>query len=129
MFNLALPTTAPSFKRIVFGHFGDLIGRKKTLVIALMLMGISSTLIGLLPTYDTIGIVAPIGLAINPAAKVIKDKTNAVVGSTSPKKSFGNTKPAAAPYKKKSYHSILVPDKDVKATFLILDSFCVLLII
>ncbi len=45
---------------IVFGHFGDLIGRKNTLVIALMLMGISSTLIGLLPTYDTIGIVAPL---------------------------------------------------------------------
>ena len=45
---------------IVFGHFGYLIGRKKTLVIALMLMGISSTLIGLLPTYDTIGIVAPL---------------------------------------------------------------------
>ena len=45
---------------IVFGHFGDLIGRKRTLVIALMLMGVSSTLIGLLPTYETIGIAAPL---------------------------------------------------------------------
>ena len=51
-----------------------------------------------------------------------QDKIKAVVGSTSPKKSFGNTNPAAAPYKKKSYHSMLVPDKEVKATFLILDS-------
>ena len=36
---------------IIFGHFGDRVGRKKTLIAALMLMGISSTLIGLLPTY------------------------------------------------------------------------------
>ena len=35
---------------IIFGHFGDKVGRKKTLVAALMLMGIASTLIGLLPT-------------------------------------------------------------------------------
>ena len=49
---------------IIFGHFGDLIGRKKTLVIALMLMGISSTLIGLLPTYATIGVAAPILLTL-----------------------------------------------------------------
>ena len=47
---------------IIFGHFGDIVGRKKTLVIALMLMGISSTMIGLLPTYETIGIAAPLFL-------------------------------------------------------------------
>ena len=49
---------------IIFGHFGDLIGRKRTLVIALMLMGVSSTLIGLLPTYATIGVAAPILLTL-----------------------------------------------------------------
>ena len=45
---------------IIFGHFGDKIGRKKTLISALMLMGISSTLIGLLPTYAMIGVAAPV---------------------------------------------------------------------
>ncbi len=45
---------------IVFGHFGDLIGRKKTLVVALMMMGVVSTAIGLMPTHATIGIAAPI---------------------------------------------------------------------
>ena len=45
---------------IIFGHFGDRIGRKKTLVIALILMGVASTLIGLLPTYSMIGVAAPI---------------------------------------------------------------------
>ena len=45
---------------IIFGHFGDKIGRKKTRISALMLMGISSTLIGLLPTYAMIGALAPI---------------------------------------------------------------------
>ncbi|MFT5928468.1 MAG: metabolite-proton symporter [Candidatus Azotimanducaceae bacterium] len=49
---------------IIFGHFGDRIGRKRTLVIALMLMGVASTLIGLLPTYASIGIAAPIILTI-----------------------------------------------------------------
>ena len=49
---------------IVFGHFGDRIGRKRTLVIALMLMGVSSTMIGLLPTYAMIGIAAPIALTL-----------------------------------------------------------------
>ncbi len=49
---------------IIFGHFGDKIGRKKTLISALMLMGISSTLIGLLPTYAMIGVTAPILLTL-----------------------------------------------------------------
>ena len=49
---------------VIFGHFGDRIGRKRTLVIALMLMGVSSTLIGFLPTYAMIGVAAPILLTL-----------------------------------------------------------------
>lgn len=49
---------------ILFGHFGDRIGRKRTLVIALMMMGVASTMIGLLPTYASIGIAAPILLTL-----------------------------------------------------------------
>lgn len=49
---------------ILFGHFGDRIGRKRALVIALMLMGVVSTMIGLLPTFATIGIAAPILLSV-----------------------------------------------------------------
>jgi MFS family permease len=49
---------------IIFGHYGDRVGRKKTLVIALLLMGVSSTLIGLLPTYAMIGVGAPILLTL-----------------------------------------------------------------
>ena len=49
---------------VIFGHFGDRIGRKKTLVMALFLMGISSTLIGFLPPYAMIGVTAPILLTL-----------------------------------------------------------------
>ena len=47
---------------VIFGHFGDQVGRKKTLVSALMLMGVATTLIGLLPTYESVGIAAPLAL-------------------------------------------------------------------
>ncbi|MEH3155610.1 MAG: MFS transporter [Gordonia paraffinivorans] len=49
---------------VVFGHFGDRLGRKAMLVITLMMMGVCTALIGLLPTYDAIGVWAPIGLVV-----------------------------------------------------------------
>jgi MFS transporter, MHS family, shikimate and dehydroshikimate transport protein len=49
---------------IVFGHYGDKIGRKSMLVTTLMMMGIATVLIGLLPTYTQIGIWAPILLVL-----------------------------------------------------------------
>ena len=48
----------------LFGHFGDRIGRKTTLVAALLTMGLSTMTIGILPTYSTIGLAAPLSLAI-----------------------------------------------------------------
>ena len=49
---------------LVFGHFGDRIGRKATLVAALLTMGISTVIIGLLPSYAQIGVMAPLLLAL-----------------------------------------------------------------
>jgi MFS family permease len=48
----------------IFGHYGDRIGRKATLIATLLLMGISTTLIGVLPTYSAIGYAAPVLLTL-----------------------------------------------------------------
>lgn len=45
---------------IIFGHFGDKLGRKGVLVVTMLMMGIATALIGLLPTYDQIGVAAPL---------------------------------------------------------------------
>ena len=57
---LAVGFLARPLGGIIFGHFGDRIGRKRTLVVALMMMGVATTLIGFLPTYGSIGIAAPL---------------------------------------------------------------------
>ncbi|OXC74427.1 MFS transporter [Caballeronia sordidicola] len=49
---------------LVFGHFGDRIGRKSTMLCTLVLMGLSTMLIGLLPTYQSIGLAAPVALGV-----------------------------------------------------------------
>ncbi|TNE63604.1 MAG: MFS transporter [Alphaproteobacteria bacterium] len=49
---------------MVFGHYGDIFGRKRALVFAMFLMGISTTLIGLLPSYSSIGVLAPLMLVV-----------------------------------------------------------------
>ncbi|OZC59746.1 hypothetical protein CH267_06505 [Rhodococcus sp. 06-621-2] len=66
---LALGTFAVGFLArplggIFFGHYGDKIGRKKMLVISLLLMGITTVVIGLLPSYDSIGMAAPLLLVL-----------------------------------------------------------------
>jgi metabolite-proton symporter len=60
----ALAFFARPIGSVIFGHFGDRIGRKATLVAALLTMGVSTVVIGLLPTYQTIGIWAAVLLAL-----------------------------------------------------------------
>jgi MFS family permease len=49
---------------VIFGHYGDRLGRRGALIVTVLLMGVASTLIGALPTYETAGIVAPVLLTV-----------------------------------------------------------------
>ncbi|MSV34864.1 MAG: MFS transporter [Bryobacterales bacterium] len=60
----AIAFLARPFGSALFGHFGDRVGRKTTLVAALLTMGVSTVAIGALPTYGTIGVAAPLLLAL-----------------------------------------------------------------
>ncbi|MDL1867341.1 MHS family MFS transporter [Betaproteobacteria bacterium PRO4] len=62
--SFSLAFVARPFGAVLFGHFGDRVGRKSTLVASLLLMGISTLLIAFLPTYSTAGWVAPLLLCI-----------------------------------------------------------------
>ena len=60
----AIAFVARPIGSMAFGHFGDRVGRKRTLVVALSTMGISTFIIGTLPSYHSIGIAAPLLLAL-----------------------------------------------------------------
>jgi metabolite-proton symporter len=61
---LAVAFLARPLGGLVFGHFGDRLGRKRMLVLSVVLMGLGTVAVGLLPTYSTIGIWAPVLLVV-----------------------------------------------------------------
>nr|WP_078509790.1 MFS transporter [Streptomyces sp. Tu 6176] len=61
---LAVGFVARPLGGLVFGHFGDRLGRRSTLVVSLVMMGLGSTLIGVVPGYATIGLWAPVLLVV-----------------------------------------------------------------
>lgn len=60
----AVGFVARPFGGVLFGHFGDLFGRKRALSVALLVMGVATTCVGLLPSYATAGVLAPLLLVV-----------------------------------------------------------------
>ena len=60
---------------VYFGRMGDRIGRRKVLFLTIALMGVSTTLIGVLPTYQMIGIAAPINVVETPISAMVRNRT------------------------------------------------------
>ncbi len=58
------PVTGASAGGIIMAHFGDLVGRKKMFTLSILLMALPTTAIGLLPTYSSVGIIAPLLLLL-----------------------------------------------------------------
>ena len=107
---------ARPFGAALFGHWGDRVGRKALLVVTMLLMGVSTMIVGLVPTYERIGSIvttssalrpmrspqwpkmaAPNGRAANPAKKVTYERMPPIAGSRFEKKSRGKISAAAAP--------------------------------
>ncbi|TQC48967.1 MFS transporter [Rhodococcus sp. WS4] len=61
---LGVAFVARPFGSILFGHFGDRLGRKKTLIVTMLLMGVATLLVGLMPTAGQIGVAAPILIVV-----------------------------------------------------------------
>ncbi|TWH10300.1 putative MFS family arabinose efflux permease [Rhodococcus rhodochrous J45] len=61
---LGVAFVARPFGSVLFGHFGDRLGRKKTLIVTMMLMGVATLLVGLMPTATQIGVAAPILIVV-----------------------------------------------------------------
>lgn len=64
LFTFAAGVALRPFGSLVFGHVGDKIGRKYSFLVTIVMMGVSTFLVGLLPTYETIGVAAPIMLFV-----------------------------------------------------------------
>ena len=84
----------------IFGHFGDRVGRKAMLAMTIIIMGLGTFLVGLLPTYDQIGIAAPVLLVLLRGAtrrRRAQTKLGAAEPSSTKSSSAGRTaKPAWA---------------------------------
>ncbi|MFB4426343.1 MFS transporter [Streptomyces sp. QL37] len=61
---LGVAFVARPFGSLLFGHFGDRLGRKKTLIATMLLMGVSTILVGCMPTADQIGVAAPVLIVV-----------------------------------------------------------------